>query len=667
MAAALTLLLARWLPIRFEYAPNELGIVSLASERGYPQQQETFWAVFAAIVATLLAWLLARRLRRAALPAGRVVAIEALAAAALLAPLWLPAWLAAPLVALLVGASLVRASRAPGLAPASAQPAAKGPPERRAVGRFAWPVFVVGLACLLTPSLWVSLWNLAHGVPDEQLALDGFAFQGETGQHLAWADALLDGGLHGRDFFCLYGPLYDLSVVGVWGLLGRSIAAFHLTVAVGRVISLSILLLLGSALLRRRVFALAIPFLVPTAWVELRIGLPLLGLLLLTRWTREGRRAWCVGAGLAAGAALLYSQEFGIAFLVAALLAFAFRGDARAGLSFLAGIVGVVAPVLAHYAAHGALAAMLSDMVAYPGYVLAGYGNRPFPPLLPNLPLQPGTWGELSAARLGHAWPALCWGGLLLSLPISKLDPRRPLASLRELLACLRREPERLAAVLVSLFGLICFRVALGRSDPMHMMKALAPAAILVAMALDATSLRWRERATRSLAAWRFAALALLLLHGGFAETPAPLSDIRQSGSDVATLLRSGSQPMGSRKVMRVTRWIQLRTGPDDPVLFLPNNAAYYYLADRRSPIRFAMGHQIVTQAHRAEVLADLRADPPRFVVWDHDAIRVDGLPDERVFGDDLLDWLGERYVTETRIGSVEILRPRESAAGAAR
>ena len=31
VAAAITLALARWLPIQFEYRPNELGIVSVAS------------------------------------------------------------------------------------------------------------------------------------------------------------------------------------------------------------------------------------------------------------------------------------------------------------------------------------------------------------------------------------------------------------------------------------------------------------------------------------------------------------------------------------------------------------------------------------------------------------------------------------------------------------
>ena len=67
-------------------------------------------------------------------------------------------------------------------------------------------------------------------------------------------------------------------------------------------------------------------------------------------------------------------------------------------------------------------------------------------------------------------------------------------------------------------------------------------------------------------------------------------------------------------------------TAPGEPVLFLPNDAAYYYLTDRPSPTRFVLGHQIVGDDHRREVLADLESAPPRYIVWDHDALVVDGI-----------------------------------------
>ncbi len=150
----------------------------------------------------------------------------------------------------------------------------------------------------------------------------------------------------------------------------------------------------------------------------------------------------------------------------------------------------------------------------------------------------------------------------------------------------------------------------------------------------------------------------------GLEPPPEPIGKRRQSAANVSALLGSGNRPVGSRDVMRVTRWIQLHTEPEDAVLFLPNNAAYYYLSGRRNPIRFAMGHQIVTEAHRVEVLEDLRDDPPRYIVWDQDAVRVDALPDRLVFGTALLGWIHERYETQLQLGAVEILRPRASSGG---
>jgi len=662
MAASLTLILSRLLPVHFEYRPNDLGIVSWTTERQYPLQQETFWAIFAVATSALLVWLLARALRRSRAPAASIVAIEALGAASLLALLWLPLAFAAPL-SILAAAGAVWKARRSGSAEARS-PAAEPPPaafpERSAFPSALWAVGLGLLALALTPKIPLTLWNLVHSIPDSRRAIDHFSFYGELGQHLAWGNALLHGGLHGKDFFCLYGPLYDIGGVAFWAMLGRSIDAWELYVLVMRALALAGLMLLGCGLLRRRIWVLAIPFLVPS--VPARLGAALFGLLFLCWWLRSGKLRWSLIAGLTGGGALLYSQEFGAVLCVTAAVAFALRRDLRAAGAFALGFVAAVTPVLVYYAANGALAPMLHDLAAFPGYMLAGYGKRPFPALLPGLPLAPPWSAADSAApmRLAHGIPVVYVAGLLLALPISRLDPRRPLASLLGVLAGLRRDPWRTSILLTSLFGLLCFRVALGRSDTSHILTTLPPAALLVVVALEQLlgSVRPEKRA-RWLVLWRVGALGIFVLHAGFAEFAKPIRRLERSAEHVAKLVREGNHPSGSRELNRVTRWIQRRTQPGDPVLFLPNNAAYYYLTDRPNPIRFVMGHQIVTQAHRDEVLADLQANPPRFIVWDEGALRIDSLSDELVFGSELLRWIEESYQQEARLGSVEILSPR--------
>ncbi len=479
------------------------------------------------------------------------------------------------------------------------------------------------------------------------------------GQHLAWGNALLHGGLHGRDFFCLYGPLYDLGGVALWAVLGRSIDTWELYVLLNRALALLGLMLLGCALLQRRIWILAIPFLVPS--VMGRLGVALFGLLFLCAWLRSGRLRWALIAGLTAGVSILYSQEFGAVLFVTAALAFAIRCDLRAAGVFAAGFASLVTPVLVYFAANDALGPMLHDLVAFPGYLLAGYGKRPFPPILPHLPLA-SAWGsaDASAARLAHGIAAVYVAGVLLALPVSRLDPRQPFASLSGVLAGLRRDPWRTSILLTSLFGLLCFRVALGRSDAAHILSTLPPAALLVVVAFDRlVGSPGTGNGSRGLTLWRVAALGVFLLHAGFAGFSKPIPKLEKSVENLVKLAREGNQPAWSWKLDQVTRWIRERTQPGDPVLFLPNNAAYYYLTDRPSPIRFVMGHQIVTQAHREEALADLRANPPRFVVWDHEALRIDDLSDELVFGSELLGWIEENYQKEARRGSVEIMGPR--------
>jgi hypothetical protein len=321
-----------------------------------------------------------------------------------------------------------------------------------------------------------------------------------------------------------------------------------------------------------------------------------------------------------------------------------------------------MAPLFAWYAAHAALGPMLRDLVAYPGSMLAGFGKLPFPSLAASLPLEIGSLGEQHSLllRLGYAVPAVAWAAVLLSLPVAGQDPRRPLASARRVLEVLRSDSARTTTLLCGVFALLCFRTALGRSDLVHVVAALPPAALLLALACDRLVAGWRERSSaRSLVAWRGALLALFVLVGGFAQAPRPLRELARSVSDVVTLQRQGHQPLGSREVMRVVRWLQLRLSPTDAILFLPNDAAYYYLLDRPSPIRFVMGHQIATDADRAEVLAALQRDPPRFVVWDHGALRVDDLPDARVFGSELLRWIDEGYSEQARLDDVSVLERR--------
>jgi len=632
LAAALVLLLARVLPTSFEYRPNDLGIVSIVSRMGYPKHQETFWLLFGVAVALLALWALARFLRREGATSRDVAVSESLGFAALLGVLYLPD----PLGFVAFGLALAGAYRGGFWAdsrgtelPAGAAAAAPSIAERRALALW-WLLPMLIMAVLLVPSIWIHLWNVVNQVPDAELAHDNFKFLAETGQHLAWANSLGHGGLHGRDFFCLYGPFYDLGIVAFWSALGRSVAATGLYLATIRVAAWLCLFATVALLVRRRSVIFLIPFLLP--FVKLRVGLALLAFCFFVLWLQNNHRGWTSASGFVAGISLLFSQEYGLAFLLVAALGLAIRRDSKAALLFAGGLTAVVAPTLGYYAFAGALGPMLHDIATYPRYVMAGYANMPYPALLPSLPFDLAEIGARASAaiRLAYAVPLVCVVGVALSVRLERFEWRRPWASLREMVRGLEKDPERLGSLLMALFALLSFRSALGRSDLSHLQAAMPGAVVLLCVALDRTAALWYAgRNQRTLALSRTLLLTAFVVLGGFPQTTTPVAKAAESVRTAMDLVRFGHQPTGSRRVLRAVRWVQLNTAPGEPVLFLPNDAAYYYLTDRP-----------------------------------HEALVVDEIPHDVVFGEEVMRFLERNYELETSLGNFDILRRVGAPAG---
>lgn len=126
LSASLVLLVGQWLPVRFVYRENALGIVSIATERRYPVQQETFWLVFGVALGAALSVAIALGLRGRRIASRRVIALEAIGLTSLLAALWLPAAAAAPAVAVALAAALWLAQKS-----AAGVPSRHGSPGRR--------------------------------------------------------------------------------------------------------------------------------------------------------------------------------------------------------------------------------------------------------------------------------------------------------------------------------------------------------------------------------------------------------------------------------------------------------------------------------------------------------------------------------------------------------
>lgn len=645
LGAVATLAIADALPIRFHPSPNPLGIVSVATRSGYPLQQETFWLVFGVAVGGLLVWGIAHALGRYRADPRRQLAIEAASAVTLGAYLLLPALLREVAAVAGAGACFWLAATAR-LRTAPVEVAAVARPAPGRASRVLLALAIVAVA-LLRPRIWLFSWNVMAGTPDLSLATNDWGFLSELGQHLAWADAMRNGGWPGVDYFSLYGPLMTLGLERTWALVGRSVASttlyFELVSALGAIGAMA----LAAWHLRRRALALLVPvFALP---IRGRYGVGLFGLLFFSQAIASGRALPMLAAGAMAGFAIFYSQEFGLAFLLCAGVGLVVTGNARMRLSFCAGLLGIVAAVVVWLGRGGALGAALHDMVAYPSYVLAGFGKLPFPAILSAMPLSvadllAGKWVLL---RLGYATIATYVVALLLVLRVDLLRPRSLFADLRRLHAELRGDPARLALALTALYGLIAFRSGMGRSEIINLVQASGCAGILLVVAIDRSLDEVRTATARALGAWHLAGLVLLGASGAFLQYSG--SVFVRSGIETASAieaLASGTYtPRGDPEVARLTAWLREQQIPEGDVLFLPSHAAYYYLTNHRSPIRFVVGQHMVTSEHRRESLDRLRAHPPRYVVWSPHSLVLDGIDHETYLGPELMRWLREEYV----------------------
>lgn len=102
---------------------------------------------------------------------------------------------------------------------------------------------------------------------------------------------------------------------------------------------------------------------------------------------------------------------------------------------------------------------------------------------------------------------------------------------------------------------------------------------------------------------------------------------------------------------------VRRETGPDDPVLALPDLPALYLLTGRPNPTRVDwLIPQELTQAEIHRALADLERRPPRLVVVTDRAVFRYGHPRLRP----ILAYVAQRYVLAFRAGELDVYRPRD-------
>jgi len=500
----------------------------------------------------------------------------------------------------------------------------------------------------------------------------GWAFLGEEGQFLADAQVLLGGGDYARDFLCLYGPLVVYPLAFAMKLFGASVIVGRFYTYGLTLISAAILISMLNLTIRNRTLFIVASLLLGALFIGgggrtnatlMRVLLGFVPLLILYRHAASESKLPPLAAGVALGISLLFSQEVGLCAVIATG-GFLFL-DARASGSYrrLAAQAGMVAaggcltvlPMIGYFYSQGALGRFFEGLYGYPKLVTLGFGALPFPSLQTFL-----------AAPLSGAYFPYWMIGIYLFASISLLV----LLSL----GLGNREIHFRAALLV--FGMLLFRAALGRSDESHYFFALLPALMLALLILDDSVSRLAHCPHNTLETGRRILIGALLvsvvlLFGTSRVLRANLANVftelgrfstkfsvQQAGVALPQLPRGGTfyDAATAEDLVKIKGALDRYTKPGDYVLFFPNEAAYYFLFDRRVPTRYVHAYFAITTQHRLEMVAELERSRPAYVVYTLDNWRMDDILED-VAVPEVMHYLKEKYEKAEDFGNILILK----------
>jgi len=375
------------------------------------------------------------------------------------------------------------------------------------------------------------------------------------------------------------------------------------------------------------------------SWSLSRVGLGFAALACLARSRISSERGmrWLLATGVFLGAALLYSQEVGLACSAGVCAALLLTGPGRVrALSWTGlGATCVLVPCAAYLAASSALGATIDNLFVFPRIRLLGFAAFPFPALALN-----------AVSLRAYCVPAiLAVAGFSIATRLLQND----------------RDARTLTQVALFVFGALLFSAALSRPDDTHLLFAAPPALVLLAGLVEEGFLALSSHKHRLVAS------AGLLL-GGLALAPWTDTAVENVASLIAPApvgFRALALPRGggallpdefARDLEAVVSEVQSRTASDEPFWVVPNEALLYFLVDRPQPTHFPLAVFAVTRAHRRELVEQLEQTHPRYAVLYRNAWPVDGIP-YNIALPEVVAYLNAHYKVERNIGAFTLLR----------
>lgn len=455
--------------------------------------------------------------------------------------------------------------------------------------------------------------------------VSGLGFARGTTLNLFESGTLVSGGyqiFRGKDLyteiFSFYGPLTYL-FEGVAGLLGPGLVSLLVWDVLRHCAMAACVYVIVAYLSGRRVASLMAPVsLAVLGALADRALFPLLAVVALTRYDVTHSRFALFGMGLFSGAAILYYQDAGAAWLLAAGLVLVIRSVRKRGrgsmsIGMLAwafsGFVCAVAPVAIWLAASGSLKAALYQCFVFPNTIYTGRSAT-------------GYITELVASWAGVGPVRWIYKATFYALPYLVVLSAAAYGAAFSLKLAATGELSggsiMWTRAALGVFSLLQVRTLLASVDESKLAAAAAP---VVATSLAVLLSRPSPR-KRCLRLTRVAFLVFLLVwpmqafahrerhasHGAIQSTSGRLKGIGMAGAT--------GPDTSMAELQYLISLVDDQTRPGDPIVVLPTSPYLYYLTRRTNLLKFDYLDPVYVTADEDHAMASrIAQERPRVIL----------------------------------------------------
>ena len=482
----------------------------------------------------------------------------------------------------------------------------------------------------------------------------------ETGRYLGVIQCILDGKVPHKDFMFPYGMFQIYGILGLMLILGKTLASMKIYFYSVYILSFFMIYILVRSVIKNRFLSYFLMFVCvleishpfwSAFWDYGRMGMGILGIILLIRFIRTGSVKYLFVAGTVSGFSVFYGLEVGIFLIITAYIAVLsfsismIKADLqrtkktlfRNFVYYNLGIALFLIPVFAVMLNSGALGNYLQTMFyIIPKYYVRTWAQpvvrQDFHSLIDIVPF------FMSAANKIYI-PALVYIGSFAYLIFSIIRKRW--------------NKNQMIVLVLSIFGVLLYKVSFRAVSGPQFQAALPPVIILIGILSDKAIIRLKEYKKSFLSAqltdeqkitvafsviFLGVALSYFLLSekiyygslsrwlnyqfnkGDFISEhrkPIPLNSVDLVKSGVGRLGNVEIMAEHENKIKEVVDYLRENTRQDEAIFTFPEHGLYNFLADRPVSGRFPIAGLAWTYpGWRDEILSDLKSQKPRIIVY---------------------------------------------------